>query len=78
MIAANAINNTPADRAGNATKVNVRRGNSEHDDNTEKPEHIEVVSVEIVNDMDDSIASADENVPEIPSVGTPHTSQNLN
>ena len=78
MIAANAINNTPADRAGNATKDNVRRGNSIHDDNTEKPEHIEVVSVEIVNDMDDSIASADENVPEIPSVGTPHTSQNLN
>ena len=40
--------------------------NSIHDDNSEKPIHIEVVSVEIVNEMDDSIASVDENVSEIP------------
>jgi hypothetical protein len=37
----------------------------------DNPEHIDVLSVEIVNvpDSDDSVASSDDFVPEIPSIG---------
>ena len=47
----------------------VSSKNAENDAN-ENPEHIDVVSVEIVNvlDGDDSVASADDFVPEIPSI----------
>ena len=44
---------------------------SNSNDDEENPEHIDVVSVEILNvtDSDDSVASADDFVPEIPSIG---------
>ena len=47
----------------------VSSKNAENDA-SENPEHIDVVSVEIVNvlDGDDSVASADDFVPEIPSI----------
>ena len=38
-------------------------------DNDTHPDHIETVCVEIVNDDEDSFASADEAVPDIPSPG---------
>ena len=38
-----------------------------HDTN---PDHIETVCVEIINDDEDSFASADETVPDIPSPST--------
>ena len=51
-----------------------------HESANTNPDHIEIVSVDIVNENDDSLAPADDHVPEIPTVtlGTSHHELNSN
>ena len=66
-ISANTNKNFPEEAGqtlldGNPTEVTTQ------EDININPDHIEVVSVEIVNENDDSFASADDQVPEVSTV----------
>ena len=78
MITANTVvNNTK--QAGETSLVGNLTEVITHENINSTPDHIEVVSVDIIND-NDSIASADDQVPEIPiaTVGAPYQTHNLN
>ena len=81
MIAANSVvsNAEPSSQTpqvNNPTEVEVVT----HESIISNPDLIEVVSVDIVNEDNDSIASADDQVPEIhtATVEAPHNMHNLN
>ena len=70
------IISTSAPQVNNPTEVAV----DTHDSIISNPDHIELVSVDIVDENNDSIASADDQVHEIHTAteGAPHHMHNLN
>ena len=60
---------THNDENAGMVRISAEKYHEVEDDNATPPDHIETVCVEIVNDDEDSFASADEAVPDIPSPG---------